>query len=37
MQSMVLAQKIIAIELEALARDNKGSFTWFGDTNLGFA
>jgi hypothetical protein len=37
MQSMLLAQKIIAVELEALARDNRGSFTWFGDANLGFA
>jgi hypothetical protein len=37
MQSMLLAQKVIAIELEVLARDNKGSFTWFGDANLGFA
>lgn len=37
MQSMLLAQKIIAVELDVLARDNKGSFTWFGDANLGFA
>lgn len=37
MQSMLLAPKIISIELEALARDNNGSFTWFGSTDLGFA
>jgi hypothetical protein len=37
MQSLVLAQKTIVVELEVLARDSGGSFTWYGDTNLGFA
>ena len=37
MQALVLAQKTILVELEVLARENQGSFTWLGDSNLGFA
>lgn len=36
MQALVLAQKTVVVELEVLARDNGGSFTWYGDINLGF-
>ncbi len=35
MQSLILAQKTVAVELEVLAKDNDGSFTWFGDSDLG--
>ena len=37
MQALLLAQKIVAVELEVLARDNGGAFTWFGDSDLGLA
>jgi hypothetical protein len=37
MQALFLAQKTIMVELEVLARANHGSFTWLGDSNLGFA
>ena len=35
MQALILAQKTVAVELEVLARDNGGSFTWFGSSDLG--
>ncbi|MEQ7894077.1 DUF6968 family protein [Xanthomonas arboricola] len=37
MQALLLAQKIVAVELEVLARDNGGTFTWFGDSDWGLA
>lgn len=36
MQSLLLALKIVAVELEVFARDYKGTFTWFGGEDLGF-
>ena len=35
MQALVLAQKIVAVELEVLAKDKGGLFTWYGDNDLG--
>ncbi len=37
MQSLILALRTVAVELEVLAKDNSGSFTWFGDSDLGLA
>ena len=36
MQALSLTMKTIRVELEVLAKDKKGSFTWFGGTDLGF-
>jgi hypothetical protein len=37
MQAMLLARSIIVVELEVLAKDQQGHFTWFGQANLGFS
>jgi len=36
MQALFLAAKTVAVELEVLATDYKGSLTWFGEPDLGF-
>ena len=36
MQALILALKTIPIELEVLAKNHKGHFTWFGSLDLGF-
>ena len=35
LQSLILAQRVLAVELQALAQEKNGSFTWFGQTDLG--
>lgn len=35
MQALLLTQKTIVVELDALAREHQGSFTWFGEPDLG--
>lgn len=36
MQALILALRTIPTELEVLAKDHKGHFTWFGGRDLGF-
>jgi len=35
MQALILTVYIISVELEVLARDHNGTFTYFGETDLG--
>ena len=35
MQALILALKTIQVELEVLAKNNNGSFTWLGASDLG--
>ncbi len=37
MQAILLALKTIVVELEVLGREHRGTFTWFGEPDLGFA
>lgn len=37
MQALLLTQKTLVVELDALARNHHGSFTWFGEPDLGLA
>jgi hypothetical protein len=35
LQSLILAQRVLVVELQAFAQERNGSFTWFGQTDLG--
>jgi hypothetical protein len=35
LQSLILAQQLLAVELQAFAHEKSGVFTWFGQTDLG--
>ena len=37
MQALLLARYTLVVELEVLAKDHHGFFTWFGEANLGFS